>query len=97
MKVIPFPPNTGGFSLFWNDKNQSESLYAKADLSGISGYADAVTEDASKMKNSMWAFRKEMKPVIIETTTDRYKDAAKKALAAYADAFVGKVIAMKKK
>lgn len=97
MKVTPFPPNTGGFSLFWNDKNASESIFVKTDLTGFSGYADAVTEDASKMKNSMWAFRKEMKPVIIVTTTDKYKAAAKKALSDFADAFVGKVQASKKK
>ncbi len=96
MKVTPFPPNTGGFSLFWNDKNAGESLFVKSDLNGVTGYATAVTEDASKMKNSMWAFRKEMKPVIIETTTEKYKDAAKKALSDYADAFVEKVKNSKK-
>lgn len=93
MKVVP---NKMGLSLLWNEKSQGESLVLKGELDGAVNFADAVTEDASKMKNSMWAFRKELKPVVIETTKAKYKAAAKAALEKYADAFVEKCRQLKK-
>jgi hypothetical protein len=87
MKIIPTNP---GFSLFWNEKVQSESLYLKGDIEAGVAYSDNISQDQSRMKNSMWAFSKEMNPVVIETTRDKYKAAAKKALEKYADALIAK-------
>jgi hypothetical protein len=88
-----------GSNLFWNKKSQGDVMFQRKDIIGSSGYHTAISEDASKVKNSfakLWAFRKEMTPVVIETTKDKYKDAAKKTLEKYADAFVAKAKLLKK-
>ena len=57
-------------------------------------------EDVSKRRGTaaaMFAFRKEMTPVLIETTKMKYKEAAKKTLEKYADAFVAKTKLIQKK
>ena len=92
MSVTPFIPSVlgGNNSLFWNEKSQSESLWLRKDIEAGIKYAEAANEDASKLKNNGWAFRKEMTPVVIETTREKYKAAAKKALEKYADAFIAK-------
>jgi hypothetical protein len=90
MKVVP---NTNQISLFWNEKYQAESLLLKQDLESGGSYADNIGEDTSKARSGLakaFAFRKEMTPVVIETTREKYKVAAKKALEKYADAFVEK-------
>lgn len=84
------------FSLFWNEKMQAESSLLTEPILGTLKYADNVTEDSSKLKNSLFAFRKEMQPVVVQTTKDKYKAAAKEALQKYADAFVAKVLMLKK-
>ncbi|HEX2898199.1 MAG TPA: hypothetical protein VHS96_00615 [Bacteroidia bacterium] len=87
VKVVPTNP---GFSLFWNEKSQSESLYLNNDIESGVVYHDEMNQDLARMKNSMWAFSKEMNPVVIETTREKYKAAAKKALEKYADALIAK-------
>ncbi len=87
MKVIP---SNLGFCLFWNDKDQSESLSVAKDIESGVGYHEALNQDASRIKNRAFAFNKAMTPVVIETTRAKYKEAAKKALEKYADAFVAK-------
>ena len=86
VKVVP--SEMGTFSLFYNEKCGSESLLLKQDVSAGTAYADNVSQDPNRMKNSMWAFSKEMQPVIIETTREKYKEAAKASLEAYADTFI---------
>lgn len=88
MKVVPTDLSTN--SLFWNEKSQSESLALRKDIAGGMAYQDNISQDPARMKNSMWAFSKEMHPVVIETTRDKYKAAAKLALEKYADAFLAK-------
>jgi hypothetical protein len=83
--------------LFWNEKMQSDSSFLFAPILGTTKYASNVTEDSSKLKNSLWAFRKEMQPVVVETTKEKYKAAAKEALDRYADAFIAKVLSLKSK
>ncbi|NOU47081.1 MAG: hypothetical protein HOO86_08470 [Bacteroidales bacterium] len=92
MKVVP---STHGNTLFWNKKSQAESLVQRGDLEAVSNYQDAINEDASRLKNwysfsKLWAFNKELDPIVIETTRAKYKAAAKKALEKYADAFIAK-------
>ncbi len=86
MSVIP--SDLGTLTLFWNEKSQAESLMLRKDISSNVEYHTEIGQDPSRMKNSLWAFSKEMNPVVIETTRDKYKAAAKKALENYADAFV---------
>jgi hypothetical protein len=89
MKVV----TSNQYSLFWNAKSQAESLILRQDLESVGGYSDNISEDASKGRSGLakaFAFRKEMTPVVIETTREKYKAAAKKALEKYADAFVEK-------
>jgi hypothetical protein len=88
MKVISSKP--GDFSLFWNEKTQGETLVLKNDIDAGINYIDKISEDTSRLKNSLWAFSKEMDPVVIETTKEKYKAAAKKALEKYVDAFIAK-------
>ncbi|MFN8395893.1 MAG: hypothetical protein U0176_14750 [Bacteroidia bacterium] len=79
-KVTVTPSDANSNSLFWNEKSGSEALVVRGDISAGTNYADQVSQDESRMKNSLWAFSKEMKPVVIETTRDKYKAAAKASL-----------------
>ena len=58
-------------------------------------YAEKVSQDASRLKNNLFAFAKSQTPVVIETTRSKYKTTAKKSLEKYADAFIAKSILMK--
>jgi hypothetical protein len=98
-------PNMGigqadnGIQLFWNKKSQGESMFQNKDILSDFRYADKASEDESKVKNNfakLWAFRKELTPVVIETTKDKYKEGAKKVCEKYVDAFIAKVNAFKK-
>ncbi len=82
-----------GLTLFWNKKSQSEILTQKKDMEGGVKYADEVSDDPSKARTGLakqFAFSKELTPILIQTTREKYKAAAKKALEKYADAFVVK-------
>ncbi len=88
-----------GYTLFWNKKTQGEILWQDQDFKGVSGYHEKYSEDMSKARSGIakeFAFRKELTPVLIETTKEKYKAAAKKTLEKYADAFVAKVKAIRK-
>lgn len=95
-KVMVTTSDMNSNSLFWNEKSGSEALIVRGDISANTNYADEVSQDPSRMKNSMWAFSKEMKPVVIETTREKYKAAAKASLERYADAFVQMQKSLKK-
>lgn len=92
MKVVP---STIGSTLIWNDKMQSESINVVGDLPAAPAYHDNISQDPSRMKNNPFRFAKEMLPVVIETTREKYKTAAKKALENYADEFVATVVKLK--
>ncbi len=86
----------GGNSLFWNEKTQSENLVVTKDIIAPVSFATEVTEDASKLKKKT-AFQQafggnilETTPVVIVTTKEKYKAAAKQALENYALAMVAK-------
>lgn len=89
--AIKVVPTANSMSLFWNEKSGSESLMLKRDIDSGLPYSDNVSEDASKARSGLakaFAFRKEFTPVVIETTREKYKAAAKKALENYADSFI---------
>ena len=89
--------NQYDYTMLTDEKLNAEMSIVSEPIQGTLKYADSATEDASKLKNSLWAFRKEMQPVVIQTTKEKYKAAAKEALEKYADAFVAKAIQLKKK
>jgi hypothetical protein len=89
-----------GYTLFWNKKSQAEILFLTSDIEGKVKYQDYMGEDVSKARSGLakqFAFRKELTPVLIETTKGKYKEAAKKTLEKYADAFVAKTKLIQKK
>ena len=93
MKVTP---SDYGNSLLWNEKSQGESIVVQEDIEGKTPYHTAVVQDNSRLKNNLFAFAKEMNPIVIETTRAKYKAAAKVALEKYADAFIAKAKLVKK-
>ena len=93
MKVTP---STLGNTLLWNEKQQGETIIVDKDIESKAFYHTAVNQDPSRLKNNLFGFAKSMDPVVIETTCAQYKEAAKKALERYADAFIAKAVEMKK-
>jgi hypothetical protein len=93
VKVIPNPKQ---LTMLWNEKSQSETLNLEKDLESGVTYHTALVQDPSRIKNRAFAFAKAMDPVVIETTREQYKNAAKKALEKYADTFVATAKEMKK-
>lgn len=85
----------GGMIMFGDRKGGAEiMLIGGRDIPAGVRYIDNISEDASKARSGLakqFAFRKELTPVVIETTKDKYKMGAKKALEVFADAFVKKV------
>lgn len=72
-------------------KGWGEMIMMWNDIESKATYADKMTEDMSKARStvtSLVAFRKELTPVLIQTTREKYKAAAKKTVEAYADNFV---------
>jgi hypothetical protein len=86
---------TGGMSMFYNEKNQSESMGVNREISSGIAYATSVQEDPNKQKlrnkDNIFAKDFNMTPVVISTTKAQYKAAAKKALENFADMFVLKI------
>lgn len=94
--VMRVTPSDMGNSMLWNEKSQAETLVLQKDIEAKDVYHTAATRDASRLKNNLFGFAKQMDPVVIETTREKYKSAAKKALEAYADTFIAKAKELKK-
>lgn len=88
--------NQYDYTMLTNEKLLAEMSIVSQPIQGSIKYADSAVEDSSKLKNSLFAFRKEMQPVVVQTTKEKYKAAAKEALQKYADAFVAKTLQLKK-
>jgi hypothetical protein len=91
---------SGGMSMFYNEKNQTESMGVTKEISSGIAFATSVEEDPTKQKlrnkDNIFARDFNMTPVVISTTKAQYKAAAKKALENYADMFVLKIKYSKK-
>ncbi len=89
-----------GMSMFYNEKNQTESMGIARDVSSGVQFASSVAEDPDKEKlgnkDNIFAKDFNMTPVVISTTKSKYKAAAMKALYNYADIFVAKIRYSKK-
>ena len=89
-----------GMSMFYNQKNLTESMGISRDVSSNTQFATSVAEDPNReklrKKDNLFAKDFNMTPVVITTTKAQYKAAAKKALENYADFFVAKIRFSKK-
>jgi hypothetical protein len=92
---IRVAPSGMGNSLFWDEKEQWEVVVVTDDIESGLRYHTAISQDSTKITNK--AFAMPMNPLVIETTREQYKAAARMALERYADAFVEKVQQLKRK
>jgi hypothetical protein len=86
-------------TFIWAGKGWPEFLYQWNDIPVAGEYAESVTEDLSKARSGLakgFAFRKELDPVLIQTTREKYLAAARNAVEKWADAFVARTVQMRK-
>jgi len=72
-------------------KGWPEFVFQWNDIQTKARYDAVMSEDPSKARSGLakqFAFRKELTPVLLQTTRDKYKAAAKRACEVYADSFV---------
>jgi hypothetical protein len=96
MVIVPTNFGNSPGSLLWNEKSQSEGLALMDNIEGDGSYSEKVSQDPSRLKNHPFQFAKKLTPVVIETTRSKYKEAAKRSLEKYADAFIAKSISLKR-
>jgi hypothetical protein len=87
------------WTYIWGDKGWPEFLFQWNDIAVDGNYAESVTEDASKARGGVakqFAFRKELDPVLIQTTREKYLAAATHAVEKWVDAFVARAVQMRK-
>jgi hypothetical protein len=88
-------------SFLINEKLNAESISVKDQLPAEADFATEISEDPARATKRSKFFsvslskKLESTPVVITTTREKYKVAAKKALEKYADAFVAKTLQMK--
>ncbi len=86
-------------SYAWGTKGWPEFLNQWNDVPVAGSYADNTTEDVSKARTGLakqFAFKKELTPVLITTTREKYIAAATHAVEKWADAFVTRAVQMRK-
>jgi len=87
------------WTYIWGTKGWPEFLFQWSDIPVAGEYADSMTEDVSKARSGLakqFAFRKELTPVLIQTTREKYKAAATHAVEKWVDAFVARAVQMRK-
>jgi hypothetical protein len=87
------------WTYIWGTKGWPEFLFQWSDIPVEGNYAASMTEDVSKARSGLakqFAFRKELTPVLIQTTRDKYVAAAKHAVEKWVDAFVERAVMMRK-
>jgi len=87
------------WTYIWGTKGWPEFLFQWNDIPVDGNYATSLTEDVSKARSGLakqFAFRKELTPVLIQTTRDKYKAAATQAVEKWVDAFVERAVQMRK-
>jgi hypothetical protein len=91
--------DTKELTYIWAAKGWPEFLYQWNDIPVDGEYATSVSEDMSRAKSGLakgFAFRKELDPVVIETTRDKYIAAATHAVEKWVDAFCARAVQMRK-
>jgi len=87
------------WTMIWGTKGWPEFLFQWSDVPVAGAYAESVTEDVSKARSGLakqFAFRKELTPVLIQATREKYIAAATHAVEKWADAFVARAVQMRK-
>lgn len=87
------------FTYLWGSKGWPEFLSQWNDIPVEGNYATSMTEDVSKARSGLakqFAFRKELTPMLIQTTREKYKAAAIHAVEKWVDAFVERAVMMRK-
>lgn len=87
------------WTYIWGTKGWPEFLFQWSDIPVEGNYATSATEDVTKARGGLakqFAFRKELTPVLIQTTKDKYKAAATQAVEKWVDAFVARAVEMRK-
>jgi hypothetical protein len=85
-------------TFLWGAK-AAEFLWQWSDIPTVDNYATSVSEDVSRARSGLakqFAFSKELTPVVIETTREKYIDAAKRAVDEWVDAWVTRAVQMRK-
>jgi len=86
------------WTYIWGTKGWPEFLFQWSDIPVDGSYAESMTEDVSKTRGtvaSLVAFRKELTPVLVRTTREKYIAAAKHAVEKWVDAFVERAVSMR--
>jgi hypothetical protein len=92
-------PDTKTWTYLWAGKGWPEFSMQWRDIPTDGDYATSVTEDVSKARSGLakgFAFSKELTPVLIETTREKYIAAATHAVEEWVDAFVTRAVQMRK-
>jgi len=92
-------PEDKHYTMIWATKGWPELLYQWNDIPVDGNYATFMTEDQSKARSGLakqFAFRKEMTPMLIQTTREKYIAAATHAVEKWVDAFVARCVQMRK-
>lgn len=87
------------WTYIWGTKGWPEFIFQWSDIPVASEYATSMTEDVSKARSGLakqFAFRKELTPVLIQTTREKYIAAAKHAVEKWVDAFLAKTVEIRK-
>lgn len=87
------------WTYIWGAKGWPEFLFQWSDIPVANNYSTSLTEDVSKARGGLakqFAFRKELTPVLIQTTRDKYMSAATQAVEKWVDAFVARAVQMRK-
>lgn len=84
-----------GYSTLYNEKMAAETMTLLRDLNSETPFASSVKEDPDmeklRARDNLFAKDFNMNPVLISTTKEKYKAAARKALQNFADMFVAKI------
>lgn len=96
MNIVPTNFGNSRGSILWNEKSVAEGFAVIENIEGDGTYSEKVSQDPSRIKNNPFQFAKKLTPVVIETTRSKYKEAAKRSLEKFADAFIAKSLLMKK-
>lgn len=90
------------YSTLMNEKLNAENVNVETGILAEMDYATGLAEDPDRVKKKSKIFsvalskKMESNPVVISTTKEKYKAAAKKALENFADTFIAKAKVMKK-
>jgi hypothetical protein len=98
-QIMVGDPDNKQWTYIWGAKGWPEFLMQWSDIPTESDYSTSVTEDVSKARSGLakgFAFSKELTPVLIQTTREKYIAATTHAVEEWVDAFVARAVQMRK-